>query len=178
MQEREQSAGPGAEPEVRQEPRGGDGIAQLREILFGSVLQELQRRIARTDAQHVAREHDLKHEARRRVEIVESHLQRELAALADRVEREVTETSEALRTVSREQREASSALEHRIAKLEEMVAQAQRRLRQELLDQAKAFLDELETLRLELSSTLDRRLTRLERDLELGAASDEGSTEP
>ncbi len=175
MQEYQESSSLGSDTEARHEARGGDGIDQLREILFGGVLHDLERRIARADAQHLSRENDLKYEARRRMEIIESHFQKELAALAGRVEREVTESAEALRNISREQRETSNSLEQRVVKLEEMMSQGHRQLRQEMLAQAKAFLDELETMRLDLSNTIERRLSRVERDLEIGSAADESS---
>ena len=42
------------EAEARREGPRDDGIEQLREILFGAIVHDIDRRIARTDAHHVA----------------------------------------------------------------------------------------------------------------------------
>lgn len=172
MQQHEESIGPAREP-----PPGGDGrdsLGQLREILFGAIFHDLERRIARTDAQQLAREHELQHEVRRRVEILEAHLRDEIDALAARMEREVTESGEAIRSVAKEHRESTSAMEQRVARMEEALGHAQRQLRQQLLEQAKSFLDELHELRRDFVAALDRRLALAEGDLEGEAAADDG----
>jgi hypothetical protein len=139
-----------------------DGIDQIREILVGAIQRELERRVARAEAHLTMKANELQQEARRRTEVVETHLKKETDALSARVQADGVETKDALRALGREQREAFSAMEQRIAKLEDALGQAQHSLRQELLDQAKSFLDELHQMRAELSETLERELGSLE----------------
>ncbi len=172
MQQPEEIMLPASEAEARREGPREDGIEQLREILFGTIFHDIERRIARTDAYHVARDQELQHEARRRVEIIEAHLEQEIEALTARMEREVSESSEAIRSLAREHRESNNALEQRVARMEEALGQSQRQLRQQLLEQAKSFLDEVEELRRDFVAALDARLGLLEGELEGGARGD------
>jgi hypothetical protein len=75
--------------------------------------------------------------------------------------------------VARENREAISALEKRVSKAEEAGVGAQRELRNQLLEQAKSFLDELQRLRKELLATVQEELGAPEFDL----AEERGETE-
>jgi hypothetical protein len=137
---------------------GPVGLEQIREILFGALYRELERRLARADIHTSTRSKEIEQEARKRTEVLESHLRTEIGALTARVEHAFVEAADALRGVTRENREALSALEKRIAKAEEAGAFAQRELRNQLLEQAKSFLDELQHLRSELLATLQEEL--------------------
>jgi hypothetical protein len=135
-----------------------DSLGQLREILFGAIHRDLERRLARADAHLVARAHELEQEGRRRTEVLEEHLQHETEALTGRLERELSDRAENTRSVAREHRESITALEQRVAKAEEAIVRAQRELRQQLLAQSKTFLDEVQHLRHEFQETLEREL--------------------
>ncbi len=146
---------------VRGERREGlhaSGIEQIREILFGALHRELERRLARADAQVAAQSQQLEQTSRRRTEVLEAHVRRETEALTARVERELSDLTEAMRQVGREYRDAIANLEQRVAKVEESSVRAQRDLRNQLLEQAKSFLDELARQRQELLGTLQREL--------------------
>jgi len=144
------------ETSFRAEATAPLGLDQIREILFGTIVRELERRMARADVHMSTRSKEIEQEARRRTEVVEGHVRTEIAALASRVERALVETADALRSVVRENRDAIGAIEKRLAKVEESGAGAQRELRNQMLDQAKSFLDELRHLRAELLEALEQ----------------------
>jgi hypothetical protein len=156
-------------PEERKPPRQAmesrpppaevpDGLNQLREILIGAALRDLERRVARAEAHMAARAHELEQESRRRMEVIESHMRKESDALTARLERELVQTNEAIRAVTREHRESITAADQRAFKLEESLVRAQRELREQLLQQAKGFLDEIQQFRREVTETLEREL--------------------
>jgi hypothetical protein len=149
------------------------GLEQIREILFGALFRELERRLVRSDLHLNAHAKEIEQEARRRTEVLETHLRTAIEALAARVEHTLVEAADALRGVTRENREAISALERRIAKAEEAGTVAQRELRNQLLEQAKSFLDELQRLRREMLATLQEELGLAEGEL----AEERGETE-
>jgi hypothetical protein len=60
--------------------------------------------------------------------------------------------------VARESRDQIRSLEQRVAQLEETVARTQRELREQLLDQAKSFVDEVRRARDELGAVIEREL--------------------
>ncbi len=139
-----------------------DGLAQLREILVGATVRELEKRVARAEAHMAARAYELEQESRRRMEVLESHLRRESDALTARLERELGQIGEAIRSATREHRESIAAADQRASKLEESVVRAQRELREQLLQQAKQFLDELQQHRREVTETLESEFEPLE----------------
>jgi len=137
---------------------GPVGLDQIREILFGALFRELERKLVRADVHLGTRSVEIEQEARRRTEVLETHLRTEIGALAARVEHAFVDAADALRNVTRENRDAIGALEKRIAKAEEAGAGAQRDLRNQMLEQAKSFLDELQHLRKEMLATLQEEL--------------------
>lgn len=139
-----------------------DGIEQIREILVGAIQRDLERRLARAESHFQARAAELQQEARRRTEVVEAHLKKETDALSSRIDGDSVETKDSLRVIAREHREAVSALEQRVVKVEEALVKVQHVLRDEMLNQAKSFLDELQALRTELSQTIERELGALD----------------
>jgi hypothetical protein len=149
-------AGPPPEPEV-------DSLNQLREILFGAIYRDLERRLTRADAHLTSKALDLEQESRRRSEVVEAHLRKDTEALTARLEHELTERSDTMRAITREHRESANSLDQRLAKVEESLTRAERGLRNELLDQAKTFLDEIQRLRHEFTETIERELGLAER---------------
>jgi hypothetical protein len=139
----------------------GDGLDQIREILFGLTQRELERKIARQDAQLTARAQELQIDSRRRTEVVEVGMRREVEELNHRLEQSQSEAGNTIRGVTTESREALSRLEQRLAKLEESIVRTQRELRQQLLEHEKSFLDELQRVRQDFASTLERELSLL-----------------
>src|SRR5215831_2364120 len=93
-----------------------DGIEQIREVLFGAAQREIERRLARVESHFVARLSDVQQESRKRTEVIESHMRKELDTLALRTQSEIVELRDALRELTRERRDAGAALQQRIAK--------------------------------------------------------------
>ena len=150
------------------EDSGHGDLDKIRDILFGGIYRELDRRLVRANAHLSARVHESEQESRRRIDVLEVHLKKETEAIIFRLEREFAEINETLRKTTHEHRDAFSSLEQKIAKVEEARAAGQRELRRQLLDQAKASLDELQNLRKELLATLQQELCLAEGEGEFG----------
>jgi hypothetical protein len=139
-----------------------DGIEQVREIVVGAIQRDLERKIGKLETHLSARVSDLQQEVRRRIDVIEAHLRTEIDALEARLERELVELKEALRGLTRDHRDATSASDQRTVKLEESVARAQHDFRAQILQQAKSFLDELHQMRAEVAETVERELASFE----------------
>lgn len=135
-----------------------NSLEQVRDILCGAQLRELARRLSHTDAQLAAQAEELRSEARRRLDVLEAHVRREIDALGATVEAHRAAGAGALGNVARESRDALAACEQRIQRLEDLVTRTHRELRQQLLEQSKSFLDETRRTRAELSATIEREL--------------------
>jgi hypothetical protein len=139
-----------------------EGIEQIREIIIGNVQRDLERRIARVEAHVGARLGELQQEARRRAEVIEGHLRNETDALAARFEGEVNDLKKALQTLGQMQRERDTNIDQRIVRTEEAIRSVQHELRTQILDQAKSFLDQLQSARRELAESVERELSSFE----------------
>jgi vacuolar-type H+-ATPase subunit I/STV1 len=134
----------------------------VREILFGTLHRDIEQRMSRADTHGAAQLHDLEQESRRRDEVLEGHLKKEIEALANRLDGQLAETRDGLRNLTREHRDEVAQLERRIAKVEESTAAGLHEVRHQLLEQAKTFLDELRMLRKEILVTMQHELGLLE----------------
>jgi DNA anti-recombination protein RmuC len=138
------------------------GLERIREILLGDILAELERRLARIDSQLANRTSELHQDARHRTDVLEAHVRKEVDALSARVHQDNHEVNEAVRNLRHEQREAIAQIEQRLTRTEERVdasiTHLERETRQQLLDQAKSFLNELERVRHQLRSAIVREL--------------------
>lgn len=143
-------------------PERMDGIEQVREILVGAIHRDLERKLARLESRFASRLGELQQEARRRTDVIEEHHRTETERLSMRLESELLEIKEALRALTRENREKVSSVEQQVTKLEEGFVRTQHELRQKLLEQAKSFLDELYKTRDELTATMNHELNALE----------------
>ncbi|WP_437596574.1 hypothetical protein [Sorangium sp. So ce590] len=138
-----------------------NSLEQVRDILCGAQLRELARRLSHTDAQVAAQAEELRIEARRRLDVLEAHVRREIEALSASTEAHRAASAGALGNVARDSREALELLDQRVQRLEDLVERTQRELRQQLLEQSKSFLDETRRTRSELSNLLERELAAM-----------------
>lgn len=156
-----QSEQPGLMPQAI-----ADSLEQVREILFGPQHREFARRLARTDRHIAEQAEELRSETRRRLEALETYVRKELEAIAASSESRRSAQLDAMNNASREWRSALGLLEERVKKLEEHVAWMQSDVRQQILDQANSFIEEVRRTRRALGAAVER---------EIGVARGEGA---
>jgi DNA anti-recombination protein RmuC len=166
------------------DPRSGadrvlGGLERVREILLGDVLVELERRIARIDGQLGNRASEVQLDVRHRTGVLEAYVRKEIDALSARAGQAGREVNDSIRSLRDELREAIARLEQRLAGIEDRldasIARLEREARQQLLDQSKSFLDELERVRDQLRSALVRELGLEPAGLDEGGEHDAGA---
>jgi hypothetical protein len=139
-----------------------DGLDHIREILLGDMLVELERRLGRLENLITNRANEVQHDVRHRTGLLEAHVRKELDAIGKRVKEDATERIDAARAQRAEERDALAKLDQRIAHLEgrvdSAIARVEHEMRDQLLAQAKSFIDELEGARIQLRSALNREL--------------------
>jgi hypothetical protein len=105
------------------------GLQRVREILFGGILAEVDKRLSRLESYITARTNDLQHDARQRMDVLETHLKKEVEVVATRAARDITDLNNVIR------------------ELRAQLAGIERETREQLLASTKNFLEELEQLR-------------------------------
>jgi hypothetical protein len=151
----------GAEPEERAVLAPGSSatsLEQVREILFGAQHRDLTRRLARTDVHFAAMGEEIRREVARRLDLLDSFIRSELEGLTRAGEAHRSAQSAGLEHATREARDGIRSLDQRVAKLEEAMARTQHDFRQQLLDQAKSFVEEVRRARDELGGAIEREL--------------------
>jgi len=132
-----------------------NGIDQVREILFGVQLRELERKLARLEGRLGGDVEDVRKEVGRRLSDLEAYVRGEVEALSSRLDDERNARVQAQAQQAKETRDTFANLELRTNRLDDAGSRGLRELRKQLLDQSKALLEEVGRTRDELLALLD-----------------------
>lgn len=139
-----------------------DGIDRVREILLGDVVAELERRLTRLDYLIVHRNQEVQHDVRARTDVLEAHMKKELHAYGARVSQDASHLNDVVRATRDAVRDGLARIDERLTRVEERldgaIARVDREAREQLLAQAKMFIEELERVRNELRAALMREI--------------------
>ena len=133
-------------------------LDQIRDILFGAVVRDTDKKLARLEERLLKEQEDLKEDVRHRFESLEVFVKKEMESLAERLQAGHYTRDEALRALTQELKDVVSGFEKRTTQLDEQAAKAQRELRQQILDQSKTLRDEYRGQYRQLSEAVGRAL--------------------
>lgn len=144
-----------AETEIAaQMPDGSGSVDQIRDILFGPQIREMEKSIARLEDRLAKEAADLRGDFKQRLEALESFAKEE-------IEDERKARGSSIEDLNRELASLSKDADKRLTKLDEQARTARKDLRKLILDQSKKLGDEIQTKHDSLSSTLDDEVTDL-----------------
>lgn len=150
-------------PAAPMEPEGGN-IDKIRDILFGANMREYEARFARLEETLLKEAAELRESTRRRFESLETYVKKEIESLQTRIKIEREERSDAASLHAREMKEIADTLAKKIRDLDDHGAEVASSLRQEILNQAKSLMDELQARQEETSALLEKRFQTLHHD--------------
>lgn len=136
-------------------------VDKIRDILFGSQMRDYDRRFARFEERLLKETADLRDDVKRRFESLETFVRAELESLGERLQKEQQERTEAIKELTREQRESQRGWEKKTTQLEEQANKNQRELRQQLLEESKRLGDQIEQKSKEAAVALEREIREL-----------------
>src|SRR5580704_11033506 len=143
------------------EPAAGN-IDKIRDILFGSNMRDYEHRFARLEEALKKESLDLRETTRRHLEALEGFVHKEFAALEARLNSERDERSESHSRLASDLSSASTSILRKIGEMENHEAQAQREIRNDLLQQSKELTDAIRNKGEELIALLERRAQELQ----------------
>ena len=165
--------GAGHPPVRGEEGMGVGNIEKVRDILFGAQMRDYEKRFTRMEERVAKEVSNLREEARKRSDSIESYtkgeieslsdrlvaeqnartesIKRETEILGDRLKSEQDERVASVKDLSRELKEADRLLEKRLTQLDEQLNKFSRDLRQQLLDQFKELS---EMMRIKVEDTM------------------------
>lgn len=132
-----------------------NGIEQVREILFGEQLREIERKLARLESRFGGGVDDARKELGRRISDLEAYVRGEVEALTARLDDERNARVQTYAQQASETRDTVAQFESRVNRLDEASSRGLRELRRQLLDQSKSLLEEVGRTREELLAVLD-----------------------
>ena len=142
----------------------GGNLDKIREILFGTQMRNLEKRLIRLEERQAKDTSELRDEMRRRFDSLEAYVKREMETLGDRIKAEERERTESLKDLSREMKDSNKDFEKRLVHLDDSAVKNQRELSQQLLDRSKNLSDEIQQKYQDISALLEREATELRTD--------------
>jgi hypothetical protein len=147
--------GPGSAPMVRVVEEGEGSMEKIRDILFGSQLRSLEKRMTRTEERLIKEVSDLRGEAWKRLDSLEGFIKKEVASLIERLKAEKENRSQSLNELTKELKETAKNLEKRLTQTDEQISKTSRELRQQILDQSKSLSEEARQKNQEVLAALE-----------------------
>jgi len=140
---------PGGEP-------AGASIEQIRDILFGAQMREVERRFVRLEERMTKEVNSLRDETRTRFESLENYLGKEIESLTDQLKAEQSKRAETFKELSGDLQDTNKSIEKNVGRLDDHLSKNARELRQQILDQHKRLSDEIRHKHEETVSLLEQ----------------------
>ena len=146
------------------EVREAANVDKIRDIIFGSQMRDYEKRFSRLEERLTADAQALREDTKKRFEVLEAFVQKEVDSLGQRLKGEKAERGEALKELTRELRDTAKTTDKRLSQLDDQLAQEASALRSQLLEQSKQLTGEIDSKHRALSAALDREVKALRLD--------------
>ena len=140
---------------------GGNNLAQVRDILFGSQMRDVERRFARLQDRLAQDVTALREEIGKRAESLELFVKNQLESIADKVKAEHADRVAKMEKLSGELKEMAGTLDSSNTSLREDLERSAKSLREHALEQTTSLRDELQKKNVDLSTRLEREASEL-----------------
>jgi len=146
-------------------PAGGqDSVDRIRDILFGAQVRQYDQRFHGVE-EHIRNEVvKLREESRKAAETLEQYAKKGLESLLAQLKTEQKERSDSGSDLGRKLDNLNKSLEKRINRLEEAANASRLDLQEQILQQSKTLLQEIQQLHTELTATLRKAVQELRKD--------------
>ena len=148
-------------PTGNNEATEGANVDKIRDILFGSQMREYEKRFARLEEQVAKSLESMREDVKKRVDSLEAFTQQELDSLGQRLKNEKGERVEGLKELTSELRGIANSLEKKLSQMEEEMAAGQGDLRTRILEQSKSLSNDIDRVKKEISTAMDREVQTL-----------------
>jgi DNA repair exonuclease SbcCD ATPase subunit len=139
----------------------GANVDKIRDILFGSQMRDYEKRFSRLE-ENIAKALDtLREDMAKRFDTLSGFVRQEVESLSQRIKNEKAERIDGLKDLSREMKEGVKLIEKKLGQIEEQMSDGQSELRAKLLEHAKSNSAEIDKLRREMASALNREVETL-----------------
>jgi hypothetical protein len=139
-------------------------VDKIRDIIFGSQMRDYEKRFARLEERLTADAQALREDTRKRIDTLETFVQKEFDSLSQRLKSEKSERGEALKEITRELRDTTQTIDKKLSQIDDELTKEAAALRTQLLEQSKQLSAEADAKHRAISSALDRETQSLRSD--------------
>ena len=139
-------------------------VDQIRDIIFGAQMRDYEKRFARLEKRVLNESESLRAETNGRLDSLETYIKQEVASLNDSIASERGEREDDTRHLSGELSKQNDDTDKKLTQLQNSQAQGQSDLRDNILEQSKNLLAELQNVRNSLSTSLEQSVEELRED--------------
>ncbi len=152
-------------PQLSGSDIGSSGnLDKVRDILFGSQMQEYEKRFNRLEERLSNECATLRNDTRKRLDSIETYIKQEIESLARTVKKQQTAQDEALKQLELEQRNQTTSINEKLSQLDEKGSKTASDLRQQILEQSKNLDDEIREKFTEMLAVIERQTQELHKD--------------
>ncbi|NNF99174.1 MAG: hypothetical protein HKM93_07335 [Desulfobacteraceae bacterium] len=128
-------------------PTGATDIGsmeKIRDILFGQQIRESEKRFAKIEERLVFETSELRDELKKRFDSLEQYVKNEIKSIMDRNTADSEHRSDNERQLKENIRKVSSDLDHKLKLVDNRLEKNSKDLRDQILEQSKSLLDNLQ----------------------------------
>ena len=152
-------------PQLSGSDFGASGnLDKVRDILFGSQMQEYEKRFNRLEERLGNECAILRDDTKKRLDSIETYIKQEIESLAETVKKQQTAQDEALKELAQEQKTQTTSLNQKISQIDEETNRSASNLRQQILEQSKNLDYEIKQKFTEILAVLERETQELRTD--------------
>jgi cytochrome c556 len=142
-------------------PEAGANIDQIRDIIFGTQMREYNQRFAALEERLINDSIALREDLSKRLTALEQYMKKEMEALGANLRAEQQSRAAAVKELAAGQVEMAKSADKRFADGTAAADKAQREIRSQLMEQAKALRDEAHKKAAEIAANLRREAADL-----------------
>ena len=146
---------------VHQDVLDRGNLEKVRDILFGSQIRKHETQFDQLEKHLDAECMSLRTDINKRLDQLETYVQREIASLADQLRETKLSQNAAVEKLVDAQRTVTQALDKKIEQLNQKSIETERSLRRQLLEQSKTLSDDIRQKSEDLLASLDREVQGL-----------------
>lgn len=120
-----------------------NSLDKVRDILFGSQMREVEKKLARLEERLLKECASLREDSRKRLDSIENYIKQEVESLSQRIVNEQSTRDEGLRVLVEDNKKIITGLEKKLTQLDDNINNTQRDLRDQILNQSKNLQNDI-----------------------------------
>jgi DNA repair exonuclease SbcCD ATPase subunit len=120
-----------------------NNLDKVRDILFGNQMREVEKKFTRLEERLLKECGNLREDTKKRLDSIEDYIKQEVQSLSQRIANEQGSRDEGIQVLVEEHKRTTTALERKLAQLDENITTNQRDLREQILNQSKNLQNDI-----------------------------------